>query len=273
MSYFRLPTTLTSRTPASRRRAASASVCASAAARLSNAGRSNASTRRPRRRLRSLMRALASRTGTPRADAMASRFGQISVSISTPTTGSAWRRKRRTAPGTSNGSQSWASPGAQQGLSGAAAGGGAMGEQDASAGSRCAQGVEQRRGGAGLAERDRMHPDRPRHHRLAIEAEPLPGRAGVGRLAPAAPLHAQQVQRRDQAQQQRIGGARHAATGSAAHGAFDGKRPVAARAALCTPFHAAHTAATVGTGSPSTATWRPPLWRACGPVRHEVGKL
>ena len=41
---------------------------------------------------------------------MASRFGQISVSISTPTAGSAWRRKRRTAPGTSNGSQSWASP-------------------------------------------------------------------------------------------------------------------------------------------------------------------
>jgi hypothetical protein len=162
---------------------------------------------------------------------------------------------------------------AQQGLSGSAAGGGAMGQQDASARSRCAQCVEERRGSAGLAERDRMHPDRPRRHRLAIEAEALAGRAGVGRLAPAAPLHAQQVQRRDQAQQQRIGGARRAATGSAAHGVFGGERPAAVRAALCTPFQAAHTAATVGTGSPSTATWRPPLWRACGPVRHEVGKL
>ena len=165
MSYFRLPTTLTSRTPASRRRTASASVCASAAARLSNAGRSNASTRRPRRRLRSLMRALASRTGTPRAEAMASRFGQISVSISTPTAGSDVAEEAAHRAGHVERQPELGVAVAQQGLPGAAAGGGAMGEQDASAGPRRAQGVQQRRGGARFAERDRVHPDRARRHR------------------------------------------------------------------------------------------------------------
>ena len=48
-------------------------------------------------------------TATGRA-AAASRFGQISVSISTPAIGCALRRKRRTAPGVSNGSQTWRSP-------------------------------------------------------------------------------------------------------------------------------------------------------------------
>ena len=97
--------------------------------------------------------------------------------------------------------------------------------------------------------------------------------AFIDRLAPAAPLHPQEVQRCDQVQQQRIGSARETAAGGAAHVGFAAGRAAATRAALCTPFHAAHTAATVGTGSPSTATCRPPLWRACGPVRHEVGKL
>ena len=273
MSYFRLPTTLTSRTPASRRRAASASVCASAAARLSNAGRSKR-VDAPAAAPAALAHA---RVGEQDRDAARRRDGEQVR----PDLGFHQHADRRIGvaqeaahrAGHVERQPELRVACAQQGLAGGAAGGGAMGEQDASAGPRRAQGVEQRRGGARLAERDRVHPDRPRRHRLAIEAEPLAERARVDRLAPAAPLHAQHVQRRDQAQQQRIGGARGAATGSAAHGGFGVERPAAARAALCTPFHAAHTAATVGTGSPSTATWRPPLWRACGPVRHEVGKL
>ena len=219
------------------------------------------------------MRALASRTGTPRAAALGEQVR--------PDLGFHQHADRRIGVAQEAADRAGhveRQPGlrvavAQQRLAGGAAGRGAVREEDANAGSRRAQGVEQRRGGARLAERDRVHPDRAGRDRPAVEAEALAERARVERLAPAAPLHAQQIERRDPAQQQRVGGARDAPAGGAGHGGFGAARAAATRAALCTPFHAAHTAATVGTGSPSTETCRPALWRGCGPVRHEVGKL
>ena len=110
MSNFRLPLTCTCGAPTSRRRAASASVCASTSAKCSTAGRITARSRSPLRRLFSLRRALASTMGTPCRSAACSRFGQISVSISTPTRGRNWRKKRFTTPGVSYGSQACWSP-------------------------------------------------------------------------------------------------------------------------------------------------------------------
>ena len=178
MSNFRLPhDARPSRTPASRRRAASASVCASASG--------QARERRPQQRVDALAAAPAAlaqaRVGehhrhAARPAAARSRLGQISVSISTPTAGATWRRKRRTAPGVSNGSQAWRSPARSSACARGAAGRGAVGEQQAHAGPVRAQRLDQRRGGARLAERDRMHPERPRRHGSLVEAEALADR-------------------------------------------------------------------------------------------------
>ena len=109
-SYFRWPITCTCRAPARRKRSTSASDWASTDARLATAGRISASKRRPLARLRSERRALASTIGTPWTCAACSKAGQTSVSISTPTAGRCACRKRRTAPGVSQGSQACASP-------------------------------------------------------------------------------------------------------------------------------------------------------------------
>ena len=111
MSNFRLPQTSTLPAPATRRRVASPSVCARTSATRRAAGRNSAEKRRPRRRLRSLSRALASTIGRPAACAAASRFGHTSVSISTPTAGRKCLMKRPAAPGVSYGSQVCRSPG------------------------------------------------------------------------------------------------------------------------------------------------------------------
>jgi hypothetical protein len=68
-------------------RPASASVCASTAASVAATGRTRAAMRSPLAWLFPLSRALARTIGTPSTSAACSRFGQISVSISTPTAG------------------------------------------------------------------------------------------------------------------------------------------------------------------------------------------
>ena len=88
-------------------RCASSSLCASTSATLSIAGRSTALKRRPRAKLLALRRAFASTIGTPAVRAASSRFGQTSVSISTPIAGRNRAKKRRIAPGVSQGSQVW----------------------------------------------------------------------------------------------------------------------------------------------------------------------
>ncbi|KEH10109.1 hypothetical protein GY14_08765 [Delftia tsuruhatensis] len=58
----------------------------------------------------SLSRALASASGTPSSRQMATRLGQTSVSMSTPTAGLNCCTKRRTAAGVSQGCQTCRSP-------------------------------------------------------------------------------------------------------------------------------------------------------------------
>mmetsp|Transcript_25504 Transcript_25504/g.46316 ORF Transcript_25504/g.46316 Transcript_25504/m.46316 type:complete len:200 (-) Transcript_25504:511-1110(-) len=101
MSYLRLPATSTRGTPMVSRRSASAWVWARASVMRRAAGRINAAKRWPWRRLLSDRRALASTIGKRARSASRSSVGQTSVSISTPSRGCQWRRKRRTAPGVS----------------------------------------------------------------------------------------------------------------------------------------------------------------------------
>ncbi len=71
-----------------------------------------------------------------------------------------WRRKRRTAPGVSQGCQTCTSPGQQQLFALGAAGGGAVGEQQAHAGQLLAQLGQQNGGGPGFAQRYGVDPDK-----------------------------------------------------------------------------------------------------------------
>ena len=70
-----------------------------------------AASRRALRQDLSFKRALANTRGTPLRWQAAIRFGQTSVSISTPMAGRNCRRKRATAPGVSHGSHTCTSPG------------------------------------------------------------------------------------------------------------------------------------------------------------------
>ena len=98
---LRLPLTIARGAPASRSRRASSALCASTSVSRAAAGCSSARKRCPLRALRSLSRALAITTGTPARWAWRIRLGHSSVSISTPTLGWKWRKKRRVAPGVS----------------------------------------------------------------------------------------------------------------------------------------------------------------------------
>ena len=160
--------------------------------------------------------------------------------------------------------------GPQQRSAGGATGRGAVREQQAKARARGAHRLDQRHRGAGLAERDGVDPDGAGRGRARRRERPeaLAEVARVERLAAAAPEHAQRIERRAEPQQRRVaeaGGRCFRGADDLAHGST-----AAAEATRC---HAVHTASTDGVGSPSTATcWRAP-WPACGPVRHEVGKL
>ena len=82
-----------------------------------------------------------------------------------------------------------------------AAGGGGAGEQQFEVGKLALQRAHQRRGGAHLADRHRVHPDHPAAGRRRVMAEALAHPAAVDRLAPAAPPKPQQDQRQREPQQ------------------------------------------------------------------------
>ena len=117
-------------------------------------------------------------------------------------------RKRRTPPGVSHGSQAWRSPSRSSSWPAARPVAVPWVSSRRRPGRACAKRGDQRRRGAGLAERDRMDPERARRHGVAVAADALADRGRVERLGAAAPEHAQQVERQADPQQQRVGGAR-----------------------------------------------------------------
>ena len=124
------------------------------------------------------------------------------------------------------------------------------------------QGIDQRRGGARLAERDGVQPEPARTRRVAVVAQAFADRFAVQGLGTAAPPQAQQVQRLRQHEQRRI-----QRTGGA-HAPRQGHE-----AATSTLLQASQVAWTVGIGRPSSATWCRWPWLGCGPVRQAVAWL
>ena len=98
MSNFRLPITSTSLAPSMRRRSASASLCANTRLKPPKTGLAASPKRAARRNERADIRALVNTSGTPRSRHVKIRFGQTSVSITTPTLGRQCFRNRRIDP-------------------------------------------------------------------------------------------------------------------------------------------------------------------------------
>ena len=157
---------------------------------------------------------------------------------------------------------------AQQRGASFAAGGSAVGQQQAQVRTDLAQGLDQRLGRTGLAQRDRMQPQRARPHRLA-QADTLGQRGAVERLLARAPQQPTDQQRQQQAHQLAIADQRQTLA----------QRQIRMRSRRvhgATCRQACSTCSSVGgspAAAPSTLSW----WRwpcsGCGPVRQEVGKL
>jgi hypothetical protein len=77
-------------------------------------------------------------------------------------------------------------------------------DEDRRAGIRSAKALDERRGGARLAERDGMHPQDSRRRDAAITSVTLADRLAIPGLAPPPPREAQRGERRGRIPQQRI---------------------------------------------------------------------
>ena len=202
MSNFRLPHTSTSRAPASRMRNASSCDCASTSVNCAAAGRISESRRRPLRALRLAQACV----GEHHRHAVAHRLidqvgphlgfhqhtdgGLVAPQEAAHRAGRVVRQPALMV--------AFAPPGA----AGIAPGGGAVGEQQSHAGTQLAQRLDQRAGGARLAERHRVHPHGTRLGGRP-EAQALAPGSPVPRLAASAPPQAHEHQRQRQAQHQR----------------------------------------------------------------------
>jgi hypothetical protein len=129
-------------------------------------------------------------------------LGQISVSISTAGDRREMREEAARATRRVPRQPGLEVAGAKELPAGGAAGSGAVRQQQAQAGPGLAQGGDQGRCRARLAERDRMDPKRAWRHGVAVAADALADRGRVERLGAAPPQHAQQVKRQSDPQQQ-----------------------------------------------------------------------